>query len=110
MRQRSSTPVIVLAAVLAAFLLAVPVFAQAQSVAAKPAAVETNKNWAPPKTADGVPDLQGYWTNQTNSPLERAPGLGAKEFFTPEELAQRDKESNEAALRRAEAGETGVHY
>jgi hypothetical protein len=110
MRQRSPIAITILAALFAAFLLAPSALAQAQSVAAKPAVADNNKIWTLPKTPDGVPDLQGYWTNQTNSPLERPPALGAKEFYTPEELEQRDKAARDAALRRAEAGQSGVHY
>ncbi len=32
-------------------------------------------------------DLQGFWTNDSFTPLERAPELGDKEFFTPAEAA-----------------------
>ena len=39
------------------------------------------------RTADGQPDLQGYWTNTTVTPLERPKDLGEKAFFTPEEAA-----------------------
>lgn len=42
---------------------------------------------AVPATADGHPDLRGYWTNDTYTPLERPLELGDKEFFTPEEAA-----------------------
>jgi len=40
------------------------------------------------RTADGQPDLQGFWTNLNNVPLERPKQLGAKEFYTKEELAE----------------------
>ena len=33
------------------------------------------------------PNLEGYWTNDTYTPLERPAELGNKEFFTPEEAA-----------------------
>ena len=36
---------------------------------------------------DGHPDMQGYWTNDTYTPLERPAELAGKEFFTPEEAA-----------------------
>jgi hypothetical protein len=36
----------------------------------------------------GDPDLQGVWTNQTPTPLERPDTLGEKRFFTPEEAAR----------------------
>jgi hypothetical protein len=38
-------------------------------------------------TTDGRSDLQGYWTNNTVTPLERPKDLGDKAFFTPEEAA-----------------------
>ena len=43
--------------------------------------------WTPPRTPDGRPDLQGYWTIQTFTPLERPEYLAGKEFFTEEEMA-----------------------
>ena len=35
--------------------------------------------------ADGHPDLRGYWTNSTYTPLERPAALGTKEFYTEAE-------------------------
>src|SRR5688572_816330 len=43
------------------------------------------KGKAIPRTSDGRPDMQGYWTNQTFTPLERPAELKGKEFFTTEE-------------------------
>ena len=43
--------------------------------------------WTLPRTPDGRPDLQGYWTTQTFTPLERPEHLAVKEFFTEEETA-----------------------
>jgi hypothetical protein len=50
-----------------------------------------------PRTPDGQPDLQGFWTNSTYTPLERPKGV-TKEFYTREEAA--------AMERRAAAQET----
>jgi hypothetical protein len=38
-----------------------------------------------PRLADGKPDMQGYWTNQTFTPLERPAQFKDKQFFTAEE-------------------------
>jgi len=43
--------------------------------------------WTPPRRAWGHPDLQGHWTNDTFTPLERPIELGDKAEFTPEEAA-----------------------
>jgi hypothetical protein len=105
-----------IAAAIAVVLLA-PAPITAQTVAAKPAATSaTPKNWTPPRTADGVPDFQGYWTNTTDIPLERPKELGSKEFYTPEELAQKQKKEEEDAAKRLEGRQTeagtqaDVHY
>jgi hypothetical protein len=39
---------------------------------------------------DGQPDLQGFWTNSTYTPLQR-PNSVTKEFYTPEEVAAAEK-------------------
>ena len=41
--------------------------------------------WSPPRTSDGRPDLQGYWTNDSYVPLERPDEARGKEHYTPEE-------------------------
>ena len=38
-----------------------------------------------PRTPNGRPDLQGYWTTPSFTPLERPDRLAGKEFFTEEE-------------------------
>jgi len=54
--------------------------------AAKPAA-KTTKTWAPPRTPDGKPDLQGLYDVATMTPLERPAGLGDRLILTKEEAA-----------------------
>jgi hypothetical protein len=62
-------------ALLAAVLVAVPVAALSGQSA----------RWNPPRTSDGHPDLQGYWTNDSYTPLARPDEAKGKEVFTPEE-------------------------
>jgi len=61
------------------------------------------------RTPDGHPDLQGFWTNATITPLERPKELGAKEFFTPEEAAE-DRKRALLPLPTAQRGGTEAHY
>jgi hypothetical protein len=44
-----------------------------QTSASATAKAGTTRNWAPPRTSDGQPDLQGTWVNFDNTPFE-APG------------------------------------
>ena len=63
-----------------------------------------------PRTPDGQPDLQGFWTNATYTPLERPNGV-TKAFYTPQEAEAAIKQ---AALRESAQTEPGttadVHY
>jgi hypothetical protein len=65
------------------------------------------ENWTGPRTPNGHPDLQGYWTNATYTPLERAPELGTKEFFTPAEAAEFERQRR---LREANQPANDIHY
>jgi hypothetical protein len=76
-----------------------------------------NKAWTPPHTPDGYPDLEGDWTNNTLTPLERPKELGAKEFYTEAELAElMKKDQDRVALNKEEGRPTepgtnaDVHY
>jgi hypothetical protein len=56
------------------FILHTPVSGQAP--AAKPQAAAAKKPWVVPRTPDGKPELQGNWTNETQTPLERMGATG----------------------------------
>jgi hypothetical protein len=43
------------------------------------------------KTPWGEPDLQGIWTDESDTPLQRSPKYAAQEFFTEAERADLDK-------------------
>ncbi|MCY3970838.1 MAG: hypothetical protein OXG74_12950 [Acidobacteria bacterium] len=45
------------------------------------------EEWSVPRTADGHPDLQGIWANNSATPLERPKAFGEKATLTDEELA-----------------------
>src|SRR6266705_2313357 len=75
-------------------------------VALAPAAV-TGANEAPAlKTAWGEPDLQGLWTDETDTPLQRPPKYASQEFFTEAQRVEIDKARSEilGRERRAERG------
>lgn len=76
-----------LAAVMAVLLA--PSFVAAQTTLAKAApATSTSKTWTVPRTPEGQPDLQGYWTSLSFTPMERPAKYGNRELLTDEEMAE----------------------
>ena len=63
--------------ILALGLAVTPVAGQTPSAAANTKAAA--KPYTPPRTPDGQPDLQGFWTNSIYTPLERPKNV-TKEF------------------------------
>lgn len=43
--------------------------------------------WINGRTPDGQPDLQGLWTNDTITPIERPVSMADKQFYTDDEIA-----------------------
>ena len=69
-------------------------------------------NWSAPTTPWGDPDLQGFWTNTTQTPLERPDNVEAGELLSAEERAARDAAADVAREARgieAGTGETGSY-
>ncbi len=99
---RTMLPSSMILAAISAVLVAAPV---------TPAAAQTPSGGAPAprvlKTPWGEPDLQGIWTDETDTLLQRSPKYADQEFFTEAQRAQLDKERS-AVLARDERGERGT--
>ncbi len=59
------------------------------------------------KTPWGEPDLQGIWTDESDTPLQRSPKYAKQEFFTEAQRAELDKE-RAALLGRDKRVERGT--
>jgi hypothetical protein len=55
------------------------------------ASSQTPSNWKVPRTPDGKPDLQGNWTNNSVTPLERPKAWAGKTTLNDAELEQLKK-------------------
>jgi hypothetical protein len=86
-------------------LLVLPSTPLAGQTAKLPA--KTLKTWTVSRTPDGQPDLQGYWTNATFTPLERPVELAGKEFFTEAESAAFEKQRLQ---RENSQAQDDIHY
>ena len=58
-------------------------------------ALGQESDWAVPRTADGQPDLQGIWANNSATPLQRPEQLAGKTVLSDEELAELTQKVNE---------------
>jgi len=68
--------------------------AQAQSINAKPAKTASAAGTAP-RAADGHPDLQGVWSYNSATPLERPKVFAGRAYLTDDELAALKKKAAE---------------
>jgi len=100
------------AAMAAGIVLLAPASATAQSAAVQ--AVEKKaeslapKGWTVSRTPDGQPDLQGYYTNASMTPVMRSKALGDKLFFTPEEAAAMQRKNNPNCVTNCKSQDTRV--
>src|SRR3989449_8167123 len=85
-------------------------------IPAIPPGAQTNKPAGPakaykaPRTPDGQPDLQGFWTNNTYVPLERPKGV-TKEFYTEQEAKEVEKRAAQTEVEQTTPGTVSdVHY
>jgi hypothetical protein len=86
-----------------------PATAKPAATTARPAPAAA-KAYKAPRTPDGQPDLGGFWSNATYTPLERAQNV-TKEFYTPEEFAKLRKERQATEEEQTTPGTTAdVHY
>jgi hypothetical protein len=58
------------------------------------AASAQSREWQPPRTPDGKPDLQGTYTFRTITPLQRPAALADKDKLTPEEAEAFERSEN----------------
>jgi hypothetical protein len=81
--------------------IAIPVMAAAMALPLAGASAQSVK------TPWGEPNLQGIWTDEGDTPLQRAPKFANQEFFTDAQRAQLDTERS-ALLRRDRRVERGT--
>src|SRR5262245_11339840 len=89
---RRSTALFIVVATMMPLAL-VPVSGQAPQSSRGSAAKGAAPSGKALKTPWGEPDLQGLWTNKTITPLERPRDLGTKEFYSPEEVRERERQA-----------------
>jgi hypothetical protein len=59
------------------------------------------------KTSWGEPDLQGIWTDESDTPLQRSPKFANQEYFTEAQRTELDRERS-ALMRRDKRVERGT--
>jgi hypothetical protein len=75
----------------------------AKSGAASTGSAAAKGNWTPPRTADGQPDLQGIWANNSITPLQRPAQWAGKQFLNDEEMTALKKAAAAAVADDSDA-------
>jgi len=88
MSVRSVASLGAVAIVVAVGSLPASVAGQTGTAGAKAKKTVATKTWTPPLTPYGQPDLQGVWSNNSVTPLERPQALEGRTFLTDEEVRQ----------------------
>jgi hypothetical protein len=84
MRERFSGSMLAVIAASGAIISIDPTAAQAPAPPAMASAAALTTPW-------GEPDLQGIWTDETDTPLQRSPRYTSQEFLTEEQRAELDR-------------------
>src|SRR3954447_16841528 len=88
-------------------LISVAVAAAALGAVISVSATRTSAQAPTLKTSWGEPDLQGIWTDESDTPLQRSPRYGTQEFLTPEQREGLDRDRL-ALMRRDRRVERGT--
>jgi len=91
-------------------VLLAPASASGQTLSPVAKTAPAHKVWTAPRTTDGQPDLQGVWTNNTVTPLERPKELAGKEFYTEAELKALAKQERERLVQVEEEGQPPANH
>ncbi|HYT08596.1 MAG TPA: hypothetical protein VEL77_13190 [Rugosimonospora sp.] len=91
-------------------VLLTPASAAGQALSPVAKTTTVRKTWTPPRTADGQPDLQGVWTNNTVTPLERPKELAGKEFYAEAELQALAKKERERLTKIEDEGQPPANH
>jgi hypothetical protein len=105
MREMFPGSVIIVTIAVAGAVIAAPITqtaAQTTPAGGAPAAIALKTPW-------GEPDLQGIWTDETDTPLQRPAKYANQEFFTEAQRAELDRERSEV-LGRDKRGERGTEF